>query len=204
MKFKEFFLGKSTQNISMCDDPNFKKYNIGRWTYGSPNILSWDDKTQLTIGKYCSIADGVTFILGGEHRSDWISTYPFSEFFGEGKAIEGHPASKGDIVIGNDVWIGQNASILSGVKIGDGAIVGAYSVVSKDVAAYTIVAGNPARTIRTRFDEKSITALLEACWWELPDEQIRKLIPKLLSSDVDDLLRAINSGDSETGSQEYS
>src|SRR5450759_4460972 len=138
MKFKYLFFKKPARSISMCDNPNYRNYNIGIWTYGSPKVLAWDANTQLTIGKYCSIAAGVTLILGGEHRSDWISTYPFSGFFEEGKAIKGHPASKGNIVIGNDVWIGENATILSGVNIGSGAIIGACAVVTQDVAAYTI------------------------------------------------------------------
>lgn len=193
MKLRDLFSKKAARSISMCDNPRYGNYNIGRWTYGTPEVLAWDDKTQLTIGKYCSIAAGVTIILGGEHRSDWIATYPFSEFFEEGKLIEGHPASKGDIVIGNDVWIGQNATILSGVNIGSGAIIGAEAVVAKDVAAYTIVAGNPARNMRARFDDETISALLSACWWDLPHEQLLKLIPMLQSSDVKSFLRAVNS-----------
>lgn len=198
MKFKYPFFKKAARSISMCDNPNYHNYNIGKWTYGSPKVLAWDNNTQLTIGKYCSIASGVTFILGGEHRSDWISTYPFSGFFDEGKAIKGHPASKGNIVVGNDVWIGENATVLSGVNIGSGAIIGACAVVTKDVDAYSIVAGNPARVIRARFDDETISTLLNTCWWDLPHEQILKLIPMLMSSDVKNFVLAVNSLDSDT------
>ena len=192
MKFKEFFNKRAARITTMRDDLNYKNYNIGEWTYGSPKVLAWDDKTQLTIGKYCSIADGVTFLLGGEHRSNWISTYPFNKLFEEGQSIEGHPATKGDIVIGNDVWVGHNATILSGVTIGSGAIIGACAVVSKNVEPYTIVAGNPAKKIRARFDDASITLLLNTCWWDLPHEHVLKLIPLLLSADVKAFINAVN------------
>lgn len=193
MGLKELIFGKSSRMLQMRDDPHYKDHDIGEWTYGWPKILTWDRNTRLVIGKYCSIAAGVTFILGGEHRSDWVSTYPFSEFFDEGRAIKGHPASKGDIVIGNDVWVGQNATILSGVNIGSGAIIGACAVVSKDVPPYTIMAGNPARQVRARFDERLIAALLSTRWWDLPHDQVLELIPLLLSSDIEHLIDAVES-----------
>jgi len=157
---------------------------IGDWTYGKPIIYRWNDKTKLNIGKFCSIADGVKIILGGEHRTDLVSTYPFSILFESAQGIEGHPITKGDVIIGNDVWIGSYVIILSGVIIGDGAIIGAGSVVCKDVAPYSIVAGDPARQIRFRFDEAKISALLKIAWWDWPLAKIEKALPVLYSGDV--------------------
>lgn len=174
-----------------CNAPVFTNQNkqyagcsIGDWTYGKPIIYRWNDETKLNIGKFCSIADGVKIILGGEHRTDWVSTYPFSEFFKNVSNVKGHPATKGDVIIGNDVWIGSQALILSGVTIGDGAIIGAGSVVCKDVASYSIAAGNPARQIRLRFDESKISALLKIAWWNWPLAKIEEALPVLYSGDV--------------------
>ena len=158
---------------------------VGKHSYGYPNVYAWDDKTRLTIGKFCSIAEGVTFLLGGEHRMDWITTYPFSAMgnvWVGAELIPGHPATKGDIVIGNDVWIGHGALILSGVRIGDGAVIGAGAVVNKNVEDYAIVAGNPAKFIRYRFDEGSREELKKLSWWDWPDEKISKNLQGLMSA----------------------
>ena len=158
---------------------------VGRWTYGMPTVRSWGEGTNLTIGKFCAIADDVTVFLGGNHRTDWISTYPFSVLWPEVAGhIKGHPATRGDVVIGNDVWIGTGVFILSGVKIGDGAVLGAKSVVAKDVPPYAIVCGNPAKIIKYRFDKESIQKLLAIAWWNWPDEEIRTIVPMLLSKDI--------------------
>lgn len=157
---------------------------VGVHTYGVPNIFYWDEKTKLSIGKYCSIAEGVTIILGGQHRKDWVTTYPFNVFHYEwpaAKDIKGHPASKGDISIGNDVWIGQNALILSGVKIGNGSIIGAGAVVTRDVDDYAIVAGNPAKLIKYRFSQKTIAELIKLSWWDWPQEKIQQNVKFLLA-----------------------
>ena len=122
--------------------------------------------------------------MGGEHRVDWLTTYPFNVLWPEGVQITGHPATKGDITIGNDVWLGRESIILSGVKIGDGAVIGARAVVSKDVAPYSIVVGNPARTVKSRFSEYAVDELMKIKWWEWPDEKIGLYLPKLLSGDV--------------------
>jgi acetyltransferase-like isoleucine patch superfamily enzyme len=158
--------------------------SVGRHSYGAPNVYVWDDKTKLTIGNFCSIAEGVTFLLGGEHRMDWITTYPFSAMSNTWAGAElllGHPATKGDIVIGNDVWIGHGALILSGVHIGNGAVIGAGSVVNKNVEDFAIVAGNPAKFIRYRFDEKTRNELKDISWWDWSDEKISKNLQMLLS-----------------------
>lgn len=164
----------------MAENPRFEQYEIGAYTYGEPIIEDFGSK--LKIGKFCSIARGVTILLGGEHNVDWNSTYPFNEVFPESKHIQGHPASKGDTTIGNDVWIGTEAIILSGVKIGDGAVVAARSVVVKDVEPYTIVGGNPAKVIKKRFEDKKIEALQKMTWWDWPIEKIKKNAATLMST----------------------
>ncbi len=158
---------------------------VGNHTYGKPDVYAWDEKTKLKIGNYCSIAEGVTFILGGEHRLDWVSTFPFNvkwEQWPSAKSIVGHPATKGDIILGSDVWLGHGALVLSGVKIGNGAIVGAGAVVTKDVPDFAIVGGNPARFIKWRFDESTRIKLTEMAWWEWGEEKISKNVHLLMNN----------------------
>jgi acetyltransferase-like isoleucine patch superfamily enzyme len=162
----------------------YSQYDIGDWTYGDPLIVSFGEMAKLKIGRFCSIADGAVILLGGEHRIDWITTYPFNVFFPWGKSYKGHPKTKGDVVIGNDVWIGREALILSGVKIGNGAVVGARSVVTKDIKPYSIVAGNPAKHIKYRFEESIIPELIDIAWWDWPISKIEKSLPLLLSGKV--------------------
>jgi len=168
--------------------PEYNKYDICDYTYSKvgPTIFSWNDETKLKIGKFCSLAEEVVFILGGEHRADWITTYPFNALFDEGAHITGHPSSKGDIVVGNDVWIGYQSCILSGVTIGNGAIIGAKSVVTKDVPPYAIVAGNPAKFIRYRFPQETIDKLENLAWWDWDISVIKGAIPLLLSDKIDE------------------
>jgi acetyltransferase-like isoleucine patch superfamily enzyme len=164
---------------------------IGQYTYGMPNVIAFAP-TKLKIGKFCAISIGVTIILGGNHRLDWVSTYPFMEFpddWPQAKEIRGHPSSKGDVIIGNDVWIGYGATILSGVRIGDGAAVGAEAVVATDVEPYSIVVGNPARLVRKRFDDETIRKLLETRWWDWPIEKIGKNLHVICSEDPRQLFR---------------
>lgn len=164
--------------------------NVGRHTYGHEHITvhHWGEPTELRIGAFCSIADRVHIFLGGNHRTDWVSTYPFAEFvktWPQAQGIEGHPATKGNVVIGNDVWIGSGATIMSGVTVGDGAVLGAESCVTRDVAPYAIVAGNPACEIRRRFDEGTIGKLLELRWWEWSDERIGANVDLMSSTDIE-------------------
>lgn len=161
----------------------FPQYSIGRGTYGDLSVR-FQDGAVLTIGSYTSIASNVKVFLGGEHRADWVTTYPFSELNDKAKHIKGHPKSKGNVVIGSDVWIGTDAIILSGVKIGDGAIVGAGSVVARDVPPYAIVAGNPARIIKYRFSQDVIDKLLAIQWWTWPIDRIEMALPDLLNEDI--------------------
>lgn len=151
------------------------------------NFYPWS-KDKLIIGKFCQIAAGVDFIMNdANHQMSAVSTFPFYTL--EGWDMDAPSASdmpfKGNTVIGNDVWIGQNAVILPGVNIGDGAIIGANSVVGTKVAPYTIVAGNPAKVIRKRFDEELIDLMLRFKWWDKSIREINSLIPILTCSDLE-------------------
>ena len=149
---------------------------------------------KLIIGKFCQIASGVEFIMNGaNHQMNAVTTFPFYTLEGwnmEAPAIEDLPL-KGDTIIGNDVWIGQNATILPGVHIGDGAIIGANSVVGSDVEAYTIVAGNPARIINYRFDKNMISLLLKIKWWNWSIEKIKNNKEMFKNEITEDLLNKI-------------
>ncbi len=165
-------------------------YAVGDFSYGVPVIRSWNETTQLSIGRYCSFADEVQIFLGGNHNMHWVSTYPFTEQFGwPARVMHGPSGSKGNVIIGNDVWIGSGATILSGVTLGDGCVVGAKAVVSKSVAPYEIVVGNPARSVGRRFDLATIEALLEIKWWNWDETKVRKFIPLLMSDDLGSFIR---------------
>ena len=149
---------------------------------------------KLIIGKFCQIAAGVEFVMNGaNHQMNAVSTFPFYTL--EGWDMKPPAASdmpfKGDTVIGNDVWIGQNATILPGVHIGDGAIIGANSVVASDVEPYSIVVGNPVKLIRYRFDGELTSLLLKFKWWDKPVEEINALIPLLTNGDLEAVKREL-------------
>lgn len=151
-------------------------------------------KDKLIIGKFCQIAEGVEFMMNdANHQMSAVSTFPFYTL--EGWDMEPPKADdmpfKGNTVIGNDVWIGQNATILPGVHIGDGAIIGANSVVGSNVDPYTIVVGNPAKSVQKRFDDELISLMLEWKWWDKTVEEINSLIPILTSSDKDAVKKKI-------------
>ncbi len=149
---------------------------------------------KLIIGKFCQIAAGVEFVMNGaNHQMNCASTFPFYIFEGwneEAPKISDLPL-KGDTVVGNDVWIGQNATILPGVHVGDGAIIGLNSVVSNNIPPYTIAAGNPARVIRKRFDDELIDLLLKLKWWDKTVNEIQRLIPLLVCSDLEKVKREL-------------
>lgn len=168
----------------------YPKYDIHPTSYGDVHIKDWNTGQTLKIGAYCSFAEGVQIMLGGGHRTDWVSTYPFPAFHKE--HVKRHPKeycpSKGDVVIGNDVWIGTEAMILSGVTVGDGAVIGARAVVAKDVEPYSVVVGNPARVIKYRFTPEIIERLLELEWYHKDSEWIARNMDLICSDNVEGLL----------------
>lgn len=170
--------------------------SIGRFTYGydAMVIREWGEGASLTVGAFCSIAPLVNVFLGGNHRTDWITTYPFGHINADvlgGQQIQGHPATRVDITIGSDVWIGQGATILSGTRIGSGAVISAGAFVVRDVAPYEIVGGNPAKPLRARFDPNIVALLLELSWWDLPVATIREMAPQLSAAPNEDSIRAL-------------
>lgn len=191
---KPLLEAKPTPNIrageysyySDFDDPTrFFDRNV-RYNFGISGA-------ELVIGKFCAIAHGATFVMAdANHPSVGPSTFPFP-VFGNGWAdempVEKMPVpSKRDIVLGHDVWIGYEAMILPGVKVGTGAIVGARAVVAKDVPPYSVVVGNPARVAKRRFDEATVEKLLALAWWDWPIDRITRAIPSLLAGKAEDLL----------------
>ena len=166
-----------------------KLHDIGAWTYGSPDCRYQSFGTaKLKIGKFCSIAPDVRIFLAGEHPTTTVSTYPFAYMFKDGAALLRNNGSKGDVVIGNDVWIGDGALILSGVTIGDGAIIAARAVVTRDVSPYSITGGVPAKVIKMRFDPLTVERLLTIAWWDWPIEKINSELCSLTSDDLNGFL----------------
>lgn len=161
---------------------------VGRHTYpAAPPVAYYKgDTARVTIGAFTSIAAGAEILAGGEHNPDWVTTFPMRIRMDlPGKLTDGQPGSKGDIHIGNDVWLGRHSRVMSGVTIGDGAIVAAGAIVTKDVPPYAIVGGVPAKVLKYRFTESQIEGLLELKWWDWSDEAIRARVDDLSSPDVD-------------------
>lgn len=175
-------VGDYTYYDDVVDPTGFEKNNV---LFNYPEFGD-----SLMIGKFCQIASGAKFIMGSaNHRLCSVTTYPFNVF--GGIWTENTPPHmeqlphKGDTVVGNDVWIGRESVIMPGVKIGDGAIIAAYSVVAKDIPPYTIYGGNPAKFIKTRFDEKLTTLLLRFRWWDLAPGQLVDILPLLCDPDLE-------------------
>lgn len=164
---------------------------VGNYSYGILNVKSWGSKNEgLEIGDYVSIAQDVVFILGGNHYTNTITTYPFKVMYFKEKITEA--LSKGKIIIENDVWIGMNTLILSGVKIGKGAVIGAGSVVSKNIPPYAIVVGNPCKVIKYRFSE-SIRDKISKIKFENINENLKeKFYTEVTEDNIDELLKLIN------------
>jgi virginiamycin A acetyltransferase len=175
---------------------------VGAYTYYADfdNVYNFEKNVKyhfdfigdkLIIGKFCMIASGVTFIMNGaNHLTDAVSTYPFAIFGGDwAHAMEGKQyPTKGNTIVGNDVWIGYNATIMAGVQVGDGAIIASNSTVVKDLPPYTIIGGNPATIIRKRFSDEHIAALLKLQWWNWSIEKITANIQKLTGKNIGELL----------------
>jgi len=161
---------------------------VGDYTYTAdviPELIAYLPTDIIIIGKFCSLANGAILFGGGEHRVDWVSSYPFRIAFGDPMANkDGHPASKGPTIVGNDVYIGYHAIVLSGVKVGNGVIIGAGAVVTQNIPDYAIVGGNPARVIKMRMTDAQIEDMLKIKWWDWPIEEIKKAIPYLCSDNI--------------------
>ena len=168
-----------------------ERLSMGRHSYGDPRVATFPgDTAHVRVGAFTSIGPEVILMDGGDHRTDWVSTFPFRVVLGLPGAYEdGQPRSRGDIEIGNDVWIGRGARVRSGVTIGDGAVVGGYALLTRDVRPYAVVAGVPAREIRRRFSDEQVDALLRIAWWEWPMDAIERTVPQLSGGDVDAFIR---------------
>jgi acetyltransferase-like isoleucine patch superfamily enzyme len=166
---------------------------FGKYTYGTPNIKWENHNAKLQVGNFCSIAGNVNIYMGGNHRTDWITTYPFGHIYQnifntfDGK---GHPSTNGDVIIGNDVWIGDNVTIMSGVTISDGCVIANNSHVVKNAEPYSLIGGNPAKLIKYRFKPEQIEKLMEIKWWYWNDEKINKFIHLLCDDNIDEFIKA--------------
>ena len=168
--------------------------NKGTYFDRNVNIISWSDDYKIVLGKYNSIGRDCNFFLHANHRVDWITTSsqllgPVTPEIAEIHMRMGHPSCKGDIVIENDVWIGAKSTIMSGVKIHNGSVVAANSVVSKDVPPFAIVAGNPAQIIKYRFNFEQIQSLLNIGWWNWDEEKIKENVLLLWSQGVEEFIK---------------
>lgn len=162
----------------------YPRYKIGTNCYGVPNVKHANPDAMLTIGNYCSIARNVQIFLGGNHRTDWITTYRFPVFFSEAEHIINSATTNGNVIVGSDVWLSENSTVLSGITIGHGAVVANGAMVTKDVAPYEIVGGNPAKHIRWRFDEPTRESLLKSAWWNWPEDEVLSVVDLLCSDDI--------------------
>lgn len=174
---------------------NIHLWHADRGTYfdRNVNIISWSDKYHVRLGKYNSIGRDCTFFLHANHRPDWITTSsqlwgPVTPEIADLHMNMGHPSCKGDIVIENDVWIGAKSTIMSGVKIHNGAVVGANSTITKDVPPYAIVVGNPGKIVKYRFTEKQIESLLKISWWDWIEPRIQNEAMTLWSDNIDEFI----------------
>jgi len=190
MKIKLQWRDKNRHNFTTIDNKTsdtifpLDKIKIGRCTYGPLRVISYGSSDEyLNIGSFCSIASGVKFILGGEHKLNKFSTYPFRRIIIDNNEIE--TFSKGDIILEDDVWIGTNSLILSGVKLSRGTVVAAGSVVTKSTDPYSIIGGNPARLIKKRFNDDIIENLLNIDYNILTDNFVRDKIG-ILEAEIDE------------------
>lgn len=185
IKATNIHIGEYTYFDDVRNGPEFfEQYNV---------LYNYDSsKVKLVIGKFCAIAAETRFIMTGDHKLDAISTFPFPIFQQGWEQL--YPISelpvKGDIIVGNDVWFGYDSLIKNGVTIGDGAIIAARAVVVKDVPPYAVVAGNPAKVVKLRFDESVISRLLKIAWWNWRIEKINEHLPLICGLNVDALEKA--------------
>lgn len=165
---------------------------VGKHTYPNPPPVAYykGDTAKVEIGSFTSIAAGAEILAGGEHHSDWVTTFPLRIRLDlPGKLTDGQPGSKGNVKIGSDVWLGRHSRIMSGVSVGDGAIVAAGAIVTKDVPPFAVVGGIPAKVLRYRFSDAEISALLKIRWWDWHDDLIRERADDLSSPDITDFIQ---------------
>lgn len=169
---------------------SMKSYKIGDYTYGCPTIKGRSGHFgTVEIGKFCSISENVEIWVGGNHHSEFFTTYPLHCIFNDNSEKYWQACTKGDVKIGNDVWLGYGCKVLSGVEIADGSIIGAYSVVTHNTYPYTVYCGNPAVFKKYRFDGTIIKKLMELKWWNWDIEKIEKNWKVIQSNDVEELLK---------------
>jgi acetyltransferase-like isoleucine patch superfamily enzyme len=158
---------------------------MGPNSYSAPTVhLYAGDTARVRVGAYTAMANDVQILPGGNHRLETVASFPLRQVLGLGEVENEQDPGKGDVVIGSDVWIGLGARIVGGVTIGHGAVIAAWSTVTKDVPPYTLVAGNPARPMRRRFDDATIDALLRIAWWEWSEDVVRQRAGELGASDI--------------------
>lgn len=179
---------------------DLRDFAIGRFSWGHLTVSNRAPGAQLRIGQFCSLAYGCHILLGGEHRADFVSTYRFPSYSPFREAFiapeSDTSTTKGDVTIGNDVWVGHQSVIMSGVELGDGVVVGAGSVVRRSAPPYAIVAGNPARVLGYRFPKDQIDALLRIRWWDWPVDRITTALPLLMSDDIQRFIDEFDPGQS--------
>lgn len=176
---------------------------MGKYSYGG---IALNGQGNVIVGKFCSIAPYVEAVFLANHRVDWITTYPFpageipvytNETWNNTTGVKGHNVHEIDIVIGNDVWIGAYTKILGGATIGDGAVIGSYSIVAGRIPPYTVAVGTPAREQRKRFSEDQIERLLQIRWWDWEKEKIELYIPLLCSDNIEEFLDLVSGGEND-------
>ena len=184
--------------VTICRGEESKIILYGCHSYGiyGISIKSWGEGAHLYVGSYCSLGANLKVYLGGNHRTDWITTFPFGHMHndtfpsGRDHAAE-HPVSNGHVIIESDVWIGESTTIMSGIRVGSGSVIAANSVVVKDVDPYSVVGGNPARFIKSRFSKEVIQQLLDLKWWNYPDHKVNSIVPLLQCSPNSAIIRQI-------------
>jgi acetyltransferase-like isoleucine patch superfamily enzyme len=174
---------------------NIHLWDADRGTYfdRNVNIVTWSDQYKIILGKYNSVGRDCNFFLHANHRPDWVTTSsqllgPVNDQISEMHMNMGHPACKGDIIIENDVWIGAKSTIMSGVRISNGAVIGSGSVVTKDIPPYAIVAGNPAKIVKMRFSDRQIEELLNISWWDWEEDKIKNSSMMMWSDNIDEFI----------------